>query len=326
MRITTSYKVAGTKSFRLASAKLFGHYGGNLQNCPESLYCCLTADKDRIIVSRDQSGAEALIVAYEANDGNFRQLFLNGIKPHVYMALQRFIDHFRGDYPRERYEFKTPAELKALPEWPELNSRIKHDAIRYYIGKKIIHMKNYDAKWPTYQLDVLRESSGAVVISDAEAKKDLLMHETIFPEIKEQQGRLLAKVKEERRLNNLFGYPRVFYGRWDGEMQRDALSWIPQSTVGCITHIAIHEINLYAERNDKKWDLLLNLHDAFKYQVPLDDVEEFLEISKKAIERELTSTTGNCFRMRSEAQIGKNLGHYDEKTNPEGLKDVIEQS
>ena len=64
MRFVCSFDVAGTKSYRLSSRKLFGDYGGNAQNIPESIREYLVADPDHVILQVDQSGAEALIVAY----------------------------------------------------------------------------------------------------------------------------------------------------------------------------------------------------------------------------------------------------------------------
>ena len=40
-----------------------------------------------IFVQPDQAGAEALVVAYLCPPGQFRSLFLNGIKPHTLMQL-----------------------------------------------------------------------------------------------------------------------------------------------------------------------------------------------------------------------------------------------
>jgi hypothetical protein len=131
MYINTLYKCGGTKSFRLSASRFLGKAGVNLQNPPPTLLECIEAPAGYLFLQRDQAGAEALIVAYEIRDGYFRELFKVGIKPHVYMALQIFIDKFRGSYPKERYYFRRPKELRELPGWPEMAKVILELSERY---------------------------------------------------------------------------------------------------------------------------------------------------------------------------------------------------
>mgnify|MGYP003424282912 FL=1 len=126
-RYTSIFDVSGTKSFRLSAKQMFGEIGGNLQNLPEDMRSFMVADEGKLLFQVDQSGAEALIVAYLAERGNYRELFDVGIKPHTYLALNIFIDKFRGTYPKDRYLFRKPSELVQLPEWQKLNKFISKD-------------------------------------------------------------------------------------------------------------------------------------------------------------------------------------------------------
>src|ERR1017187_6230228 len=90
MRNSTTYKIAGTTTFRLSSSKILGKCGANLQNVEKSMRQMYIPDKGKIFVQVDQSGAEALIVSYLCEKGNFRELFLNNVKPHVFVALHVF--------------------------------------------------------------------------------------------------------------------------------------------------------------------------------------------------------------------------------------------
>ena len=85
----------------------------------------------RIFVQTDQSGAEALGVAYLCKDGDFRQLFIHGIKPHVYVAIHVFRDIWKkkmreysvaGDVKCDIDEIlNTPIkDLKSNPYWKDL--------------------------------------------------------------------------------------------------------------------------------------------------------------------------------------------------------------
>lgn len=313
-RYTSIFDVSGTKSFRLSSRQMFGEIGGNLQNMPESMRSFMIPDPGKKIFQVDQSGAEALIVAYLAEKGNYRELFDVGIKPHTYIALNLFVDKFRGSYPRDRYLFKKPSELKALPEWNTLNKFISKDhsnVTEYQLGKKVAHAKSYGMGPPTFQLNVLQESQGTIVLSHSEASHFLRMFEKLFPEVIEWQGRLINEAIANRRLYNLFGYPRELCGRWNNELEREALSYIPQSTVGVLTSIVFTELHNYALANNKAWDLLVNVHDAVVGQAPVEDIPEVCRITRELFARPLVSPAGETFRMKSEAMAGDTWNKED---------------
>lgn len=138
MRFLFQYKPAGTRSFRLSSSKLF-NFGGNSQNNDKESMDIFEAPPGWCFVQRDQAGAEALYVAYDAKPGRYRALFENGVKAHTYVALHLFIDKFRGQHPRDRYWCKTAPELKELEEWAQISKAIAKSKFEYDIGKKTGH-------------------------------------------------------------------------------------------------------------------------------------------------------------------------------------------
>lgn len=320
MRVTTGVKIAGTKSFRLSCSMLFGRYGTNLQNPTEDLLECCIPDEGKKFVQRDQAGAESLIVAYEAEAGRYRELFTAGIKPHVYIALHLFIDEFRQG-PKERYWFRSPLELKQLPEWKDIVKNIKANQSRYDLAKRTNHARSYRMRWPTFRLNVLKETEGTIVLSKEEAQGFLNTWDELFPEVVAWQESIEAKVKNEGYLTNLFGFPRSFYRRITDEVIREAISWIPQSTVGCITHYGAATTQNHIEDNDKDWDLLNNKHDSLLLQVPEVDEQESSEALRRAMEIELTSHSGTKFTMRTEASAGWNWKKFS-PDNPRGMKEI----
>lgn len=320
-RITTLYKLAGTKSFRRSAAKLFGDIGSNLQNPSHTLMGAVIPDEGKVFLQIDQSGAEARCVAYEAEDGNYRQLFVNDIKPHTYLALQIFIDKFRGNEPKERYWFKTPAELKALPEWPALNKAIKAADNEYALGKMTAHAASYDMRWKTFQINVLEKSRGTIRLTPAEAKFYLEMFGTLFPEVIRWQEKIKNKLMADRTLVNLFGYPRSFYGRWNDSLVREGYSWIPQSTIGIITAMAIEEFDRYCEdHNLPEWEVLNDKHDSMLVQCPIADEERCTQLLTQCMSRNLISSTGVPYRMEVEVSRGYNWDKFHPTTNPHGLR------
>lgn len=312
MRFFSAFNLAGTKSFRLSSRKLMGEYGGNGQNIPESVREYLVADHGKVILQRDQSGAEALIVSHLARPGNYLELFKVGIKPHTYLALNIFIDKFAAwaGVPKSELALKSPAQLKALGDlWVRLNTYIsshEDNTAEYALGKMTAHAKSYDMGPNTFQLNVLQRSGGRIRLTLQEAKQFLLTFEALFPEIIEWQNEIRRQLKDTRTLCNLFGHPRVFHGRWTSELFREALSFIPQSTVGVLTSIAVTDIQQQIEDGTLEGDLLLNVHDAIVMQVP--DNEECIRHAMFAMDcafkRPLPSRHSGTFTMKSEGMYG----------------------
>lgn len=323
-RLTTQYKIAGTKNFRLASSKLLGYYGTNLQNPSDTLMECVIPDDGCIFIQPDQGGAEALVVAYECRRARFRKLFEHGIKPHSYMALQLFTNKFRGNHPSARYKYVDPDILAGYPECRDLLNTIKNSHQEYDLGKRVIHAKNYDMGPKTFQINVLELSEGTVVLSYKEAKEFLAIHSETFPEILEWQAEVSGRLAATRTLNNLFGYPRHFGSLWSTELLRDAYAFIPQSTVGTITNIAYTELHYRIRRESLPWQLLNNKHDSLLLQVP--DTSEHRDMAmaycREHMGRELVSSRGEHYRMKVGISIGYNWAKYDEKKNPQGMKEL----
>ena len=172
-RITTAYNLAGTTTFRLASKRLLGRWGTNVQNFPKDLRKLFLPDDDKVFVQVDQSGAEALVVSYLCTEGNFRSLFLHGIKSHVYVALRLFAEVWSTELGYSVDEFCTSpiAKVSGLRGWGELDRLIKSsdnwsaDKRYYFIAKMVCHASNYGMKPPTFRVNLLQKSEGKVSIS-----------------------------------------------------------------------------------------------------------------------------------------------------------------
>jgi len=319
--LVTSLVVSGTKSFRLASRKLLGVYGINAQNPSQSLMRCIIPPPNYIFCQPDQSGAEALIVAYEAPRGKFRRLFELGLKVHSYLALQLFLNQFVTDV--SRFKFVDPDKLYEYPECKELFKKIKNSGKPYDLGKRVIHARNFKMGPRTFQINVLEMSEGKIVLSFKESKDFLGLHETLFPEIVEWQNDVKEQIAHTRTLRNLFGYPRQFNAVWTESMIREACSFVPQSTVATITNLAYVETYNYIKQKRLPWKLLNNKHDSLLTAVPdtTEHKEHARHFLKKAIEKELVSSRGEHFQMKSGISWGYNWGKYDETDNPEGMKE-----
>jgi len=331
-RFVSSYKPAGTRSFRAAASQLFSEYGGNAQNPGAELLESLGADSGKIVVQSDQAGAEALVVAYLAERGNYRKLFECGIKPHTFMAMHLFPDRWPFVKSKDYYLTCPVEELKHTPGWKDIDKAIKKSDSEpgrpYYIGKKTCHGKSYDMKWRTFQLSVLKDSGGALALTKDQSCFYLDMFDRLFPEIIELQKETILEARTYRVLANLFGYPRAFERIFTDSYNREILSFKPQSTVGCITHIACEKMQDYIEDNNKAWDLLSNKHDSLATQVPATK-KDVLECSAKQEEflaAKLIGRGGIEFIMKSETQIGRRWAKYDKFSIPDGMKEISEDT
>lgn len=146
-RITCAYVITGTKTFRLSSRKLLGVWGTNTQNWNKKTRRLIVAPSGYSLVQVDQAGAEALIVAYIAPHGKFRDLFLNGIKSHTYVAAHLFQDVWEAELGESIDDIlHAPiSQVRAQKRWPELEKLIKKSDDNppsrryYYLAKQTCH-------------------------------------------------------------------------------------------------------------------------------------------------------------------------------------------
>jgi len=316
LRAITCYKQAGTRSFRLSATQYFNTYGLNLQNPDKETLDHLEAPAGHVIVQADQSGAEALIVAYDSAPGRYRALFENGVKPHTYLAMQIFASYFglAADSPFLNEEV---AEFTKLPNWAELHKRIKKSGKPYDIGKRTAHGSSYKMGPITFRNANIKQSKGKLVLSIAECRAFLDMFKRLFPEVVAWQDSVETTLRRERKLVNHFGYTRLFTRELTDSYVREAISWRPQSTVGCITHQAIRRARVagYATCSNK--------HDSAAVMVTCEDASTAAAFMQNAMRVKLQGH--DCeFTMNSEVQIGSNWGAYDADTNPTGMRDSNE--
>jgi len=353
MRNSTCYKIAKAKTFRLSSSMILPKkivfegktkvkgWGGNLQNVEKSMREMYIPDDGYIFVQVDQSGAEALIVAYCCEDGQYRQLFLNGIKPHSYLAMHLFKDvwpkkmreqgaYTGTDFPiKELIDCPIP-QLRLHPLWRELDLVIKDSdnwpatERYYYLAKQTEHSSNYDIQPPMFRMNVLEKSGGKVVISKDDSTLFLLTKFSLFPEIKGYHRWVRSCASQHGMLFNLHGHPYTItsYEILDTHW-KEHYAWIPQSTVGEITNIAYTRMYQYIATERKKWDLLANTHDSYLLQCPIEERDECVAKAQEFMNQEFKSPIdGAVFRMRSEAQAGFNWRPFHKEKNPLGLRSI----
>lgn len=344
IRDSTSWIIGGPKTMRLGSRKILRKFGGNLQNIEKMMRIVYVADEGKGLVQDDQSGAEALIVAYLCQPLAYRQLFIHGIKPHVYVAMHLFKDVWRKkatEFVSAGIPFDIEAfcaapiqALKSMPYWKELDRMIKDSdnwslsERYYYLAKQTCHSANYGITPPMFRMNILEKSGGKINISVEDSERFLLIYRSLFPEIPEWNNNVRASVEMQttpiKYIYNLHGHPyaitsyQVLESNW-----KEIIAWVPQSTVGMITNIAVARMQQYVEEQKLDWDFLINCHDSMLWQCPIEEMAECGKQCKRFMEQEFESPVdGAKFTMKSEVQAGFNWAPFKKDKNPFGLKEI----
>lgn len=361
------YQLCGTKTFRRGSRKILGRWGDNSQNFSKDIreimesdgltpelyekcsYWLQTGDTSifteqellelKVMLQVDQSGAEALIVAYDCEPLDYRKLFIHNVKPHVYVALKLFKDEWSRKASEsglsitadeiDRLYMTKIEHLRDNPFWKELDTLIKSsdewpaEERYYYFAKQTVHSANYSIQWSTFIGNVLHKSQGAVVLSKEQGIYFLQTYRSLFPEIVDRANRVVRQAKDIRILYNMLGFPYIITDyELPSTREKELIAWGPQSTVGEITRIAFTMLQSYIELNKLDWDILQDNHDSYLAQCPLRDIKHCVTTMQKFMNQELISPIdGAKFSMRSEYGVGFNWSSRKEK-NKLGLGEL----
>jgi DNA polymerase-1 len=188
-------------------------------------------DKGRIICDVDLSGADAQVVAWEAEDADLKSAFRNGLDVHNHNGEAMY---------GKSYNPKAPGKIK-----PTVRDELKSG----------VHGTNYGASARTLAITF------GWRIAEAEAFQQRWFQ--LHPGIKEWHRRVERDLQLRRMVSNKFGNRIIYFDRADNLLPK-GLAWIPQSTVAGVTGRAA--LNLRAKL---PWaEILLQVHDSIIFQVP----------------------------------------------------------
>ena len=89
----------------------------------------------------------------------------------------------------------------------------------------------------------------------------------MFPNIKNWHKEVEQQLRRFKLLETPWGRKRMFFGRWNDDLIRAGVAYVPQSTVGDLLNLALVKM-WYAM--PLGWELLLQNHDAVLCQVPTE--------------------------------------------------------
>jgi DNA polymerase-1 len=142
-------------------------------------------------------------------------------------------------------------------------------------AKKGVHLTNY--------LGTPRTLAAAIGCTVHVAENFQRRWFDIHPGISDWHRRIESSLQKTRSVSNKFGYTRTYFGRIENIL-KEAVAWIPQSTVAIIITKALNELDQY---DPFLLHLLLQVHDSIVHQFKPQYRDLVLQKTKKAMEIEV---------------------------------------
>lgn len=196
-------------------------------------------DPGKVIVDADLAGADAQVVAWEANDAKLKAAFRAGMKIH----LMNGEDLMGTEFTQAPGDHKNPGTPKG--RMYDALKRFVH-ATNYLSTARNLHL-NPHIGWP---------------ISICEARQHRWLDD-LHPGIRDWHRRTERSLYQTRSVRNAFGYRIVYFDRIDSLLSQ-AVAWGPQSTVAEVCFRGALQL-----RSGVPWaELLLQVHDSIVFQIP----------------------------------------------------------
>lgn len=276
-RLRCHHKIAGTTSGRIATAGTFFGTGANLQNQPKIFKRFLIADDGMLICEVDLARAEAHAVAYQCQDESMIHAFESGVDVHTFNASKIF---------------NTPME--------KVTKGMRN------MGKKVVHARNYKMGPGTFSDNLAKTF---IFYSMSKCRQLLEAYSARFPGLDRWQRQIEQTVKTTRVLHNMFGRPKRFLGLMNDALIRNAISFIPQSTVAELLNRGAIKMSEDPRLGVDGYniDLLTTVHDSVVFQFPIAQAENLLQILL-IVQDHMTHVfthKGRSFAIGLDATIGR---------------------
>ena len=214
-------------------------------------------DPGKVIVDADLAGADAQVVAWEADDPKLKQAFRDGKSVH----LMNGEDLLGTEFTQAEGHHKLPGTPKGR----------LYDAL-----KRFVHGTNYLSTARNLHLNPA--VGWPLPACEARQRRWFDLH----PGIRDWHRRTEAEIAHTRSVRNKFGYRIVYFDRPDSVLTQ-AVAWRPQSTVAEVCFRGALQL-----RRGLPWaELLLQVHDSIVFQIPshrwgeattVDSIKRHLEV------------------------------------------------
>lgn len=302
-RMRFSYGIASTESGRFtSSANIFGR-GGNAQQLAQKIRGIFVADDGRKFAYVDLKNAESRVVGYLAGDEKYIGANESSLKVHTYVAQMVWDELEWPDDPG------AATEMAQKPYY--------RDYSYYDLAKRGSHLSNYAGQPPTMAKGLKIDKSLA---EDFQAR-----YFSAFSGIQRWHKRVAAVLQTEGVLLTPLGRRRRFFGRLDDKATlREAVAFVPQSTVADLLNLAMYRVwrDFFPQVR-----VISQLHDAILIDYP--EAEEnailprILDVMEIPIMVEGIDGVEREMSIPADAAVGwnwrENKKPKDFEENPDGL-------
>lgn len=187
-------------------------------------------DPGHMLIDCDLSGADAQVVAWEANQPELKDAFKQGLNVHNYNGERLWGKSY--DPKRVRRKLTWRDECKRGVHGTNYLSGVRN--LASVLGWTIREVEAFQAAW--FQLN---------------------------PGILDWHDRIAHSINTRRRIDNQFGLSITYFDRPDNILPK-AVAWIPQSTVAVSCARGAVQLDEAAP-----WlEILLQVHDSVVFQLP----------------------------------------------------------
>lgn len=201
-------------------------------------------DRGKVIVDADLAGADAQVVAWEAEDTMLKQAFREGKSVHLMNGEMLLGEKFTKAEGHHKV-FGTPKAKM-------------YDAL-----KRFVHATNYLGSAKTLFANPAIGPVFGWTIPEFQRQQSRWL-DTLHPGIRRWHKRIERDLYTSRSVRNQFGYRIVYFDRIDSVLT-NAVAWGPQSTVAEVCFRGALQL-----RRSIPWvEMLLQVHDSIVFQIPL---------------------------------------------------------
>ena len=316
-RFRTSYNIAGTETGRASSSTNAFGTGGNAQNITPGLRYIFEADPGHKLCVIDLEQVEARDVGFICGCLFGDWSFLDNCE-----SGDLHTNNAKLIWPEKPWPAEASA-AKAMAEQPFYRTFSFRD-----MAKRGSHLSNYSGTaWTAARslkvpLPIMEEFQ-ARYIRGRQAGRHGPAIAPAFPVIARWWEWTAQQLQTTRRLSNLFGRERQFFGRpGDDTTLREAIAFLPQSTTADRTNLGLWR----AWKREPQAQLLAQTHDSITFQaLEGPGFDQLVGRVLEHIKIELVAPNGRRYVVPGEAKVGWNWGYRIEDkrtgqvTNPEGL-------
>ncbi len=300
-RMRFSVSVAGTETWRMTMGKSTFGGGFSMQTAPvrtkegKKIRQLFKADPGMRLANMDLARAEAMCVAWMANEVLMIEMFLREENTHWHNA--KLIAHELG--------------VRDVMMDTLYDPNNEEHANLYYAGKQCAHAIHYKMGPRVMRGTLLK---AGLDLPEKVCKSVIVTYRVQKPAIPQWHMRVEYELKKNRTIVtpevNGVSKKRVFFGRLDDALLREALAFNPQCTTGLVLHTILQRVD--KEYTHRGLDILQESHDSFLFQYPEDWDQEKLFKGIDEMGHLPISIGGRELNIPREFETGPTWGEMEE--------------